>query len=93
MLVKALGEGGAVQVLHDEEEDAFGGEAVVGDVDQQAVAQPGGRPRLLDEAQAVLLAGGVAGAEDLDRDLFVEAAIERLVDRREAPRPIWWRSS
>ncbi len=83
VLAQQVAKGDALQVLHDEV-----GEArvlsLVEDVDHVGVREPGGAPRLLDEAVPEGLVVREMGVHDLDRDAALEAQIGREVDRGHA---------
>jgi len=80
-LLQALGQRLAFQVLHHQVEAARGRLADVEDLHHAGVVDGVDRARLVDEAAHHVLALGVLGQKELDRDTAVDAGLERFVDR------------
>jgi hypothetical protein len=79
---EALGEGSALDVLHDQVGPVAGVEVV--DLHQVRVLEPGGDPRFAPEAVEELAVAGDGVGEHLDRNLAPEALVRRQPDRGHA---------
>ena len=83
VLLQQIAQGDAGQVLHDQV-GRVGVLALVEDVDDVGVGQPGGRARLLDEALLERLVVGQMAVHDLDRDAAFEPQVGGEIDGRHA---------